>query len=101
MTDVSKFTDFAYKAVVPIMLSMLLVYVQDISNNQYRMVGLYEGILDRMSKVERKVEIINEWRHSQPFRQPRAIEMPKVALPLDPRRRLHIEGPYPNLHARF
>ena len=49
----------------------------------------------------REIKELKQWRYSQPFRKPDVMEIPKVALPLDQRRRLHIEGPYRGASTRF
>jgi len=59
------------------------------------------GITKDVAANARQIQELQQWRYSQPFRKPTVIEVPKVALPLDMRRRLHIEGPYPGSDARF
>jgi len=66
------------------------------------------GVLVEIRGITRDVEVnareiqeLKEWRYSQPFRRPEVRQIPKVALPLDQRRRFHIEGPYPGSGERF
>lgn len=51
------------------------------------------AVTDAVSSNGRRIERLESWRYSVPFRAPDIVEMPKVALPLDPRRRLHLADP--------
>jgi len=59
------------------------------------------GITKDVSANARQIQELQQWRYSQPFRKPEVRQIPKVALPLDQRRRLHIEGPYQGSGERF